>query len=153
MAKQWWQSKNEPIKPWVIRTGRDSCGDSQWVKLQVSGLSEKQGPTHFCPICRWGFWPVKFIPNTAQVKHAMLTNPKATTQNMSYIRMCNKPKPPYNQSVEYAMIIQLGKCGPSFLTEKLKEYWLDKYCTKFPSTERAIQRKKYKQQQIDLYTI
>lgn len=151
MGKQWWQDQKKPVKPWIIDKNRDPCNDSQWAKLRQTGYSEKQGPTYYCPICRWAFWPVKMIPSTEQVNYEKLTNPNATSENMSYIKLCNKPPRIQGQKPEYTMMMQLGKLSPDFLTEELKEYWLDKYCEKYPSTEIAIRRKKYKEKLKEAY--
>ena len=144
MAKQWWQSDKKTVKPWVIDLRRDPCDDSQWAPLRQSGYSKKQGPTHYCPICRWAFWPVKFTPTISQVEYQKLTDPNASIDSMSYIKMCNKPSPRYGQTVEYTMMQQLANLSPDFLTHEIKEYWQDKYCKKYPSTELAKRRKAFK---------
>lgn len=137
MAKQWWQSKDDPVKPWKIGPFKDPCDCSQGLPLAVSGLSEKQGPTHYCPVCRWAFWPIEMKPTAAQINYEKKTNPDAKAENMSYIRMCNKPSVTWGSSSETKMIDQLGGQLPQFLTVQLREYWNRKYCEKYPSTERG----------------
>ena len=106
--KLWWQDQNDPVKPWVVDNKRDPCDCSQGFYLAVSGYSDKQGPTHYCPGCRWGFWPVLFKPTAAQVNEAKKTDPKASEATMSYMKMCNKPGPKWGTSPENLMIDQLG---------------------------------------------
>lgn len=151
MVKQWWQGNKKPVKPWVIEIGRDPCDDSQWAPLCQSGLSEKQGPTHYCPICRWAFWPVKMFPTTEQVNYARLSDPSASMASMTYTKMCNKPKPQNGNTSEYIMMLQLAKLSPDFLSEELKEYWGNKYCEIFPSTELCKCRKARKEYLKELF--
>lgn len=142
-TKMWWQDPNDVIKPWVINLHRDPCDCSQHFHLRVTGMSEKQGPTHYCPGCRWAFWPVELKPNANQISHAKKTYPDACEANMKYIKMRNRPGLKWGSSPETAMIDQLGK-GLSFLTEQLKKYWSDKYCNKYPNSDLAKRRAELK---------
>lgn len=137
--KMWWQDKNDVIKPWVINHHRDPCDCSQNFHLAVTGMSEKQGPTHYCPGCRWAFWPVEMKPTANQISLAKKTYPEACEANMKYTKMRNQPGIKWGATPETAMIDQLGK-EPTFLTKALKIYWLNKYCDKYPSSDAAKRR-------------
>lgn len=143
-----WSSK-KPIKPWVIDFRRDPCDCSQQLPLSVSGYSEKQGPTHFCPVCRWGFWTVEMKPSADQIALAKLDHPEACEANMKYFKLRNKPNPKWGSTAETLMIDQYGKLEPQFLTVKLRKYWLNKYCDKYPNSEKATRRAKRQQSSKD----
>jgi hypothetical protein len=138
-TKIWWQDPNDVIAPWVINLHRDPCDCSQGFHLKVTGMSEKQGPTHYCPCCRWAFWPVEMKPSADQINLAKKTDPEACEANMKYIKMRNKPGALWGSAGETRMVDQLGK-GHTFLTVKLNEYWNKKYCKKYPSSELAKRR-------------
>jgi hypothetical protein len=134
-----WTNK-KPVKPWKFNTRREECECSQYAPLRITGMAEKQGPTHYCPICRWAFWPILHKPSADQISLMKQKYPEANEQNMSYIKMCNKPEPPtYSRSStkKHAMIDQLGKDRPYFLTERLRKYWLALYCKKYPESDIA----------------
>lgn len=133
MGIEMWTDKKK-VKPWKFDRRREECDCSQYAPLRVSGYSEKQGPTHYCPICGWAFWSVLQRPTADQIILMKQTHPEANEFNMSYIRMCNKPLSPHNtpHTQKQVMIDQLGKLYPSFLTKSLREYWTDLYCEKYP---------------------
>jgi len=140
--------KKKPIKEWTFDTKREPCDCSQTAPLRISGYSEKQGPTHFCPICRWGFWPVLIKPSKEQVVLFQISYPEANEKNMSYMKMCNKPaQGQYGKSTDDIMLDQMGKLMPDFLTEGLKEYWIEKYCAKYPNGNICINRAKRKEEE------
>ena len=144
--KMWWQSKEEEVKPWIIDPRRDPCDCSQGFKLAVSGYSEKQGPTHYCPCCRWGFWPVIMKPTAAQVKEIQKTHPDLKEADLTYTKLRNKPAATWGGSPETVMIDHLGGKLPTFLTVALRRYWNKKWCEKYPNTERG---KAYRQKIMD----
>jgi len=142
--KMWWQDQSDYVKPYVIDRRRDPCDCSQDFELAQTGCSDSQGPTHYCPGCRWAFWPITIKPTASQLKEIQKTNPSATVDNMTYVKLCNKPPLKWGATHKNIMIDQLGggKFSPYFLTAELKEYWLDLYCKKYPSTAIAKHRKK-----------
>ncbi len=146
MAKQWWQSKDDPVKPYIIDPRREPCDCSQGFKLAVSGYSDKQGPTHYCPGCRWAFWPVIIKPTAAQLVDIRKTHPKIKEDDLKYTKLCNKPAATWGGSPASVMIDHLGGKMPTFLTAALRAYWDKKWCEKYPNTERG---KKYKQKLMD----
>lgn len=133
MGKMWWQDQRPQIKPWVVDKHRDPCDCSQYVPLRVTGISMEQGPTHYCPVCKWAFWSVIQRPTAAQLGYEQRTNPKASVESMSYIKLCNKPKAAA-KTTKTIMIEQLGGHMPTFLTEALKEYWINEFCKLFPNS-------------------
>jgi len=133
MAKQWWQGP-DIVKPFVPNYHRDPCDCSQEFQLEVTGMSQKQGPTHYCPGCRWAFWPIEMKPTAEQLTEIKKIDPKATVESMTYIKMRNKPPPGWGSSPETVMIDQLGK-GQPFLTQALQRYWTKKYAEKYPNSE------------------
>jgi hypothetical protein len=142
VGKLWWQDPKPAVKPWKIDKKRDPCACSLRSPLRVSGYSETQGPTHYCPFCRWGFWKVIMKPTSAQVDYERITNYSASLESMTYEKFRNKPEAPKGKDPKDVMIDQLGGLLPYYLTAELKEYWDAKYCEKYPNSVRAIARKK-----------
>lgn len=141
-----WSGLKKVVKPFEYNYLRDPCDCSQHFKLAITGLSEKQGPTHYCPGCRWAFWVVEVKPTADQISLAKKDDLKSSEATMKYTRLANKPIPKWNSSPETMMIDQLGKLGHTFLTKALRNYWLDKYCDKYPNTNIAKARAKYKKE-------
>jgi hypothetical protein len=146
--KMWWQDPNPLVKPWIINLHRDPCNCNQGFHLRLTGMSKKQGPTHYCPGCRWAFWPVEMKPSYAQVRLAQKTRHDASGENMKYIKMRNKPSADGSQTLRYKMIDQLGP-SPLFLTDDLKKYWRKKYCDKYPNSD--IAKRQAKKEKEDWY--
>jgi hypothetical protein len=140
-----WTNK-KPVKKWKLDTNREKCNCSQYALLMVSGYSEKQGPTHYCPVCRWAFWPVMQKPTANQINLMKKDDPEACEANMKYIKMCNKPDQSYGKTSKNIMIEQFGRLIPYFLTDSLKEYWINLYCEKFPNCDMAKEREKIKKE-------
>jgi len=64
------------------------------------------------------------------------------------MKMCNKPaQGQYGKSTDDIMLDQMGKLMPDFLTEGLKEYWIEKYCAKYPNGNICINRAKRKEEE------
>jgi len=151
--KMWTNKKR--VKPWKFNTRREECECSQHAPLRISGMSEKQGPTHYCPICRWAFWPILQKPSADQIALMKETYPDANEANMSYTRMCNKPAlSSYNSTMprKTIMIDQLGKMLPSFLTNTLRKYWLRLYCEEYPNSVMAQNRIEMKKEEARRYS-
>jgi hypothetical protein len=142
--------KPKPFKKWKIDLRREPCCN-QWRSLVVSGFSEKQGPTHYCPVCRWAFWPVNQQPSQRQLDDWKLDYPSATLESVSYIKLCNKPSIQVSRTVKTIMIDQLGGSNPSFLTRSLKEYWVTKYCEKYPNSTLAKNMEEFKKKEERRY--
>lgn len=140
-----WSGLKKPVKPWVIDLQRDPCDCSQKLPLSISGYSEKQGPTHYCPVCRWCFWTVEMKPSADQISLAKKDHPEACEANMKYMKLRNKPNAKWGSTSETLMLDQIGKLNPSFLTVKLREYWAKKYCEKYPNSDRAKARARMKE--------
>jgi len=139
-------TKKKPIEPFEYNWKRDPCDCSQDFILAVSGYSEKQGPTHFCPGCRWAFWTVEMKPTADQISLAKKDDPKACEASMKYLRLANKPLPKWGSTTETMMIDQIGKLQPSFMMKKDLEHFIKKYCEKYPSSELAKTRAKAKEE-------
>jgi len=151
--KMWTNKKR--VKPWKFNTRREECECSQYAPLRISGMSEKQGPTHYCPVCRWAFWPILQKPSADQIALMKETYPDANEANMSYTRMCNKPGlSAYNSSFtkKEIMIDQIGMSLPYFLTERLRKYWLDQYCEKYPKSKMAERREELRKEKERRYS-
>lgn len=142
-----WSGLTKKVTPFEYNYQRDPCDCSQHFTLAITGLSEKQGPTHYCPGCRWAFWVVEVKPTADQISLAKKDDPQITEANMKYTKLANKPIPKWGSSSETMMIDQLGKLGSSFLTKALQNYWADKYCDKYPNSDFAKARNKYKKEQ------
>jgi hypothetical protein len=143
--------KKKPFEKWKIDPRREPCC-SQWRPLIQSGFSEVQGPTHYCPVCRWAFWPVTQQPSQRQLDDLKLDYPSATLESVSYIKLCTKPPIEVGRTVETTMIDQLGgSLNPSFLTRSLKEYWVTKYCEKYPDSIIAKNMKEFKKKEERRY--
>ena len=126
---------------------REPCDCSQWRPLVQSGYSEQQGPTHYCPVCRWAFWSIIKQPSQAQLDDLKKDNPHLTLKDVSYIKLCNKPPIEIGRTIKTTMIDQLGGLLPTFLTASLREYWLNKYCEKYPSSKLAENVKRLKKRE------
>lgn len=148
--KMWWQDQSDPVKPYVIDLRRDPCGCSQNFKLRQTGYAENQGPTHFCPGCRWAFWPVKISPTASQITEIKKTIPEATNESLSYIKMCNKPPLKWGTSHKNIMIDQLGGKSMVFLTSDIRAYWVNLYCEKYPTTVIAKYRRKLQEKRDNM---
>jgi len=138
-------TKKKPIEPWVINPKPDPCDCSQDAKLRVSGYSEKQGPTHFCPVCRWAFWPWEMKPSADQINLMKKTYPEACEANMKYTKLRTSAQPKWGSTSDVATIDQVGKLQPDFMMAKDLEHFNKKYCEKYPSSEMAKRRAEAKE--------
>lgn len=132
--------KKKPIVPWVINPKHDPCDCSQDAKLRISGYSEKQGPTHYCPVCRWAFWPWEMKPSADQINLMKKTYPDACEANMKHTRLRTSAQPKWGSTSEIATVDQVGKLQPDFMMAKDLEYFNVKYCEKYPSSDMAKRR-------------
>lgn len=149
MVKMWWQDQRKQVKPWVIDRRRDPCDCSQGAKLRQTGYSEHQGPTHYCPVCRWAFWPIVMKPTAAQVDQEKRSNPNATYESMTYIKLYNRPGKNWTNAVKNKMTDQMVKLMPSFLTESMKEHFIKLYCKRYPNSKIASERKRREEEKED----
>lgn len=145
--------KKKVVEPWTYDWKRDPCDCSQSFKLAVTGMSEKQGPTHYCPGCRWAFWTIEMKPSADQIALAKKDDPKACEASMKYTKLRTKPVPTGGTTPENLMIDQLGKHGLTFLTTALNQYWAVKYCEKYPNSERAKALKQMEEEHNRRYGI
>lgn len=138
--------RKKPIEPWVINTNHDPCDCSQDAKLRVSGYSKKQGPTHYCPVCRWAFWPWEMKPSADQINLMKKTYPEACEANMKYKKLRTSAPPGFSSTSEAETILQVGKLQPDFMLAKDLENFNIKYCEKYPSSEMAKRRAEAKEE-------
>ena len=105
---------------------------SQHPKLRITGMSIKQGGTHYCPVCGWCYWTWEELPSDEEIKAGKLQAPKYTEAQikLALTREVLKPIPPgeWGKGAETRMIEQLGGPNqPHFLLIKEKKYWSKKY--------------------------
>lgn len=105
---------------------------SQHLPLHQTGFSEKQGCTHYCKICGWGYWTHEVKPTTEEVQAAEKAFPKYTRERITnaLTREVLKPKPP--GIWEKVMIEHLGGFQPYWLSRNLKRIWRKKYLELHP---------------------
>ena len=135
-------------KEWVIDARRDPCECSQKLPLTPTGYSDEQCPSKYCPVCKVGFWYVKFEPTFPQVEEAKkkYNNTKITQKDLTYYAYRKVPNGRYGTSPENVMIDQLGGKLPDFLSKRKKEYWREKYMDKYPNSTKTIKWKKMKKE-------
>lgn len=126
---------------------------SQHRHMTQTGFSRKQGCTHHCILCGWGYWTHKIKPTDEQIKEAKKINPKAVAHDLTYYTL--KPIPPnkfMSGTVENMMIDYFGgsKC-PYWLNDKLRAKWKVKYIKKYPSSRIAQEEAKRKEREEDPY--
>lgn len=124
---------------------------SQHPDLYQTGWSAKQGPTHHCRVCGWGYWTHIVKPTAEQVAEAEKLYPKFTKEALieALTREVPRPKPEGElyKDAEKKMIEQLGgPDSPYWLQKHKKRYWRAKYIELYPNSDLA---KKAKQDQWD----
>lgn len=134
------------LKEWIVDTKRDDCDCSQHVDLKVTGYSAAQGCVKYCPVCRIGFWEILVQPTPEQITFAQKTDIRARMDTMEYNVLKREPKDKSGAwgggpTSESQMIDHLGK-SPLWMSNESKEYWLKKYCAKYPNSVIAQNVKK-----------
>ena len=116
------------------RCTNDGC--SQHRRLKQTGFGEKQGCTHYCIICGWGYWTHIIKPTAEQIQEAQKLYPKLKSGEVSagLTREVLKPVPEgeLGKGAEKVMIEHLGGFQPFWLNEELKKVWREKYYILFP---------------------
>ena len=116
----------------------ESC--SQHPLLYQTGFSDKQGCTHYCKICGWGYWTHLLYPTTQEVDEAKRFYPKLNSPQVRelLVREILKPKPvgAMITTVERTMIEYLGNFQPYWLKPHLKKIWRKKYLKLYPPKEK-----------------
>ncbi len=128
---------SKKVKEWVIDTTPDSCDCSLIPKLKPTGYADNQCASYYCPICHIGFWLCEVKPTLNQVQEAKKINADITEKDMIYHVFKRTPKGKWGSNPETVMIDQFGKCMPYWLTQKQKDYWMKKYCERYPNSVKA----------------
>jgi hypothetical protein len=106
---------------------------SQKRKLSVTGYGRKQGCTHYCKICGWGYWTHKIKPTSEQIAEAKKINSNAIAHDLTYYIL--KPDPPgkWGSSPDTIKVDFFGGSKrPYWLNDRLKRIWRAKYIKKYP---------------------
>lgn len=113
---------------------------SQRPHLNQTGWGIKQGCTHYCPICSWGYWTHKIEPSTDDISVVQKANKKLTYSDakIALTQEVLKPYPAgeWGKTAEKKMIEHLGGHQPEWLSRKLKLYWREKYLEMFSPEEK-----------------
>lgn len=105
--------------------------------LYQTGYSEKQGCTHYCPVCGWGYWTHIEKPSKENIDNLHKANPKISRIEIEqYLTQeILRPYPPveWGKGSEKKMIEHLGGDNqPFWLPNNLKKYWRKKYLESKP---------------------
>lgn len=99
--------------------------------LYLTSFSEKQGCTHYCRVCGWGYWTHHIKPSKEEVDALAIQNPKASRNDIEkYLtKEVVKPAPAaqWGKTPETLMIEHLGGFQPYWLRIPLRDYWRKKY--------------------------
>ena len=106
-----------------------SC--SQHPPLYQTSFSSKQGCTHYCKICGWGYWTHIKEPEEEEILALLKAYPKLSRLQAKELLSVEivKPKPPgvWGAGPEKIMLEHLGKFQPFWLSNRLKIIWKKKY--------------------------
>lgn len=108
---------------------------AQHLELTHTGYGRKQGCTHYCKVCGWGYWTHKIKPTNKQIEEAKKINPKAVAHDLTYYIVKPQPKVKWGTGVDAQMIDFFGGSKrPYWLNDKLKRIWRAKYIKKYPNS-------------------
>jgi len=111
------------------RCSNKSC--NQRPLLYQTGYSSKQGCTHCCHVCGWGYWTHEIEPSTEEISEVQKLNKKMTYGDIkkALTKEVLKPYPQgeWGKTAEKKMIEHLGGHQPEWLPHRLKIYWRAKY--------------------------